>query len=382
MFGLSFGSKRQKPVAVAFAGSASAGCAIVVCGTREAPPRVLAYSYATLPVTTNVVDPLAITSLVNEVCTKASTQYAHSLHFKTHGAVHRTHGIVHAPWVTSRSERVDTVFERDVVVTEVLINELAQQALTKASGGNTLSESSVVRVELNGYATAQPKGRKAHRVSVAVLASMCEQHVYKGLTDALQHAFPVQASIRSDARALMQLVAPEAERFHDCFVIHVLNEATLCIVLRKGVPVEMGVVEVGVRSLGRAVGDSEEAFSLLRLAAKDLCQDDTCRVVETALAVAEPELAKKYGEAFALISKTRRIPENVVLVVHPDFASWFASFFARLDFAPFTVTTRPFQITVPSAFQTQSALTWTAGLREELALVESIAFVNSIESTA
>ena len=132
--------KKRKVVAVAFAGSASAGC-VILSVDREGTPEVLSYGYATLPLSGTSATPEAITTILKEVCQKSAGDYARSVHFKSNGAVRMTYGIVHAPWVTSRSARADKVFEHDVVVTDALIGEVAHTALLEAGKGNTLFES-------------------------------------------------------------------------------------------------------------------------------------------------------------------------------------------------------------------------------------------------
>jgi hypothetical protein len=159
--------------------------------------------------------------------------------------------------------------------------------------------------------------------------------------------------------------------------MHITNEATLCVVVRDGIPTEIQALPVGTRALTRSLGTTDDTSSQLRLAMKDMCADDACRAIHTALATAEPDLAKKYGQGFAPITTIRRMPENVVLIAHPDFSQWYASFLSRIDFAPFTVTTRPFRISTPAVLESHSFIMWTAGLKEEVALVEALAFVNS-----
>lgn len=380
MFGISFGRKKTHAVAVAFAGSATAGCAVV--GFDGTTTRVLSCSYSAVLPITSTPTARAVIAVVKEVCDSAAKNYASSASFGTYGPVKKTYGIAHAPWAVSKSNRADSSFAHETVVTEAVINELAQRAMLEGKSDLQLFESSVVKVELNGYSVGTPKGKKAHAVSVAVLASTCDEEVKQGLISALQASFPCVPVLRSDVRVLLEVASDEARALKDCVVLHVTSEATLCVVMRKGVPTDIETVGVGTRSLVRAVGETEDTLSLLRLVTKDMCSNDACRTVEEALAKTEPELARLYGEGFTRLTKIRRMPDAVVLVVHPDFVPWFSSFFARLDFAPFTVTLRPFQVHAPQAFTTTSPLIWNAGVKEEMALLESIMFVNTQEGTA
>ncbi len=380
MFGISFGRKHTRAVAVAFAGSATAGCAVV--GFDGASTRVLACSYSAVLPITSTPTARAVIAVLKEVCDSTAKNYASSASFATFGPVKKAYGIAHAPWALSKSNRVDTTFPHETLITDAVINELAQRALQEGGAQQRFFESSVVKVELNGYSAGVPKGKKAQSASVAVLASTCDEEIEKGLSSALQMSFPCTPVLRSDVRVLLEVASDEARALKDCVVLHVTSEATLCVVMRKGVPTDIETVGVGTRSLARAVGETDDTLSLLRLVTKDMCSNDACRTVEEALAKTEPELARLYGEGFTRLTKVRRMPDAVVLVVHPDFVPWFSSFFARLDFAPFTVTLRPFQVHAPHAFTTTSPLVWNAGVKEEMALLESIMFVNTQEEAA
>src|SRR3989344_3073449 len=61
-----------------------------------------------------------------------------------------------------------------------------------------------------------------------------------------------------------------------------------------------------------------------------------------AIAKAEPEIVKAFGEIFGRLSASRRLPNRLLLLAHEDLSPWLVRFFSRIDFAQFTVTTRPF----------------------------------------
>lgn len=99
-----------------------------------------------------------------------------------------------------------------------------------------------------------------------------------------------------------------------------------------------------LRRLSKA-GMPEEILGLVRMIARDDCTSEACNAVEAALAKAEPELVKIYGEGMAKCAATRRLPNKLFLVTHQDMALWLKRFFERIDFTQFTKTAQPFEVT-------------------------------------
>lgn len=371
--------KKVHVVAVAFAGSASAGAAICVVG--DGPVRVIAAAHQSIPLDTQDEAHVAaaVAQLCTETCDQVSKAYAASPVYQTYGAAHATYGFVYAPWVDARMLEAERAFEHETVISETIINEVGAEALASVAG-KPLVESSVVRVELNGYATATPKGKRAHHIRVAALVSAGDQSVIGALTSALQRSFGLVPRMRSDTRVLLTALHEVLERSRNSVVVHVTGDTTLLVSVRKGAPDARVVVHEGMRTiLRRAAGNTppETTLSIISLAARDACTDTACTDIENALAQAEPELAKAFGAGFASMAETRRLPDTLILLAHPDVSSWLASFFARIDFAQFTVTTRPFTVDTSATNALQRDVAWEAGVPPESALVEAAAFVNS-----
>lgn len=368
-----FSKKQPRAVAVSFVSGSAAGCAIV--GIEKKSMTVIAYALEQLPITTEPTKELVI-PLIASACTKASQQYALTTAFKRFKAVKKSYGILYAPWAQSSAARADTHFQSDVVITNEHITKTAQQVFSQSSDNRF--ESTVILVELNGYPTRKPKGKKAHILSVGVLLSTGEPTMHEGMRSALVHAFPAQPQLRSDTRTVLATVSDELRENPDALIVHVSSESTRCVVVRRGVPLDIDTVTVGTRAIARKVSTKDDAMTLIHLAAQDMCTTDVCTEIQTALAKAEPDFAKQYGDVFAKISKQRKIPHRLILVAHPDFIPWLKSFFGRIDFAPFTITGTPFTVITPEHIE-HSPLVWSAGLKEEVAFVETLAFVHKAE---
>lgn len=104
--------------------------------------------------------------------------------------------------------------------------------------------------------------------------------------------------------------------------------------------------------------------------------DDACSSVETALAKAEPELAAAFGAAFGELAAARRLPNTLLLSAHQYFVPWLTAFFERIDFAQFTLTSRPFTVEPISAKGSRDII-WEPGVGTDQVIAEAVAFINT-----
>lgn len=251
----------------------------------------------------------------------------------------------HAPWARSQVVHAVQAYDHDIKITEAIIADTGKEAI-RASGRDPRSffETSVVRVELNGYPTAHPIGKMAHRVSASALTSIADPALLRRIDDALARAFPDTTRIvRSGARAQVAVSNDLSGRLGDTVIIEIGQEATSLLVVRRGVLDAEGLLSEGTNGILRRIGGSpEETLSTLHLIGKDLCDSATCESMNVSLARIEPDLVRLFGEAFAELVRARRLPNRLMLLTHPDMSHWLASFFARIDFSQFSVTSQPF----------------------------------------
>lgn len=254
------------------------------------------------------------------------------------------------PWARSKMGRAETFFEADQKVDDATIGALARQALADEKDIDTrrLLEASVSRIDLNGYPTKDPEGKKARSVAVSVLLSEVDPEVRQFAQAALQKYFPgTEIRLRSRTRALITLAADRDAALKNYVALDVGGEGSSIAVVRKGALAEQVLAAEGTRSMLMRVsgkGLPEETLSMMRMIEKDQCTGEQCTLVSEALSGSEPDLVKSFGEAFVKLSADRRLPNPLVLVAHPDLAPWLSRFFARIDFGQFTATSQPFSV--------------------------------------
>src|SRR3989338_4033465 len=261
------------------------------------------------------------------------------------------HAVIRAPWAQSRTLRADIQYKRDEYIREAIITDLAQRALkdTHVPAANFL-EASVMQVALNGYVTSEPAGKYAHKVEIATLVCVADPALREALRSALAAVFPsAPVSIHCAARGILESVREAHPEQPDCLVLDVSEEGTAAIVVREGTYGSEAYIAEGMRAMfSRALPGNppEETFASIRMIARGQCDPATCNKVEEALAKMEPDFAHAFGEFFASMTTPRRLPNVMILLVHPDIAPWFVRFFSRIDFAQFTEVSQPFEVTL------------------------------------
>ena len=379
---LRLGKRSEKVVAIADIGSGSVGLAITMLHD-DAPASVLAASRGILPIEERSSDATAsgIAELLSKVGADVTKAYAE--HAGKHmRAVEDVFVIIRAPWSRSKTVCASQTFEKETVITDSMIGDLAKKALTEEKDIDTqnILEASVVRVELNGYPTGQPVGKRATSATVLALVSECGTVARTQVVGAIQKVFPhVTPQLRSSTRALVTVTREQANHPENYFVVDMGSDGASFFAVRRGAPSEYTLVAEGVRTILKRVAPSgmpEETFSLVRMLSRDQCSAAACEALQASIATAEPELVRIFGEGFAKCASLRRLPNDLLLVAHPDLVSWLSTFFSRIDFAQFTQTTQPFSVRTLSLPDLSAWVEPVSGVVPDAALALDIALVN------
>lgn len=250
---------------------------------------------------------------------------------------------------------------------------------------SNLIESTVVRVELNGYPTGSPIGKMAHQLSVAALMSDCDTTIKKGLTETFANLFPGAAlTLRSKSRALVSAMNMIPCLGKDYVILTVTTEASNVLVIRDGLTVQSVQISEGIHSIIKRISDKsvpEEALSLLRMIERNECNGEACEAITDLMARAEIDLARVYGDTFAKIASLARLPADLILITQSDLVPWLAAFFTRIDFTQFTLTTQPFSVHVLGRKELVSQVNADTAVVPDIELMIAGALVNSEEQS-
>ncbi|HET8580954.1 MAG TPA: hypothetical protein VFL98_00605 [Candidatus Paceibacterota bacterium] len=335
----------------------SGGAATAVIAVREgAPARVLASTRVTLPFEdrTSAQHAAAVRTALADAGHAVRDTYAKLPVFAESGPITRAFAVFHAPWGESATRDSLVSFTAPTRITPALLEKAARESAgrEKAGAARTILEQAIVHVELNGYTTAFPAGKIARSLRVITLESTVP-------ADFLAHAKELAGTLAPDA----PFVAHSAAYEYDAIVherapagagyafLDIGSEASACYCVRDGAIAEQATVAAGTRSLmrhasGEGARTADELLSLIGMAIEGSANDAARSEVAAALAAAEPNVMRAFGEAFSGLTARERMPASLVIAIHPKLAAWATAFFGRLDFSQFTETGRPFTVEV------------------------------------
>src|SRR3989344_5540913 len=250
------GKQRGKIIAVADVGSGSAGVAIL----RTSPngsAQILAAERLALSFEERSPE-ATVAGIIAQV--ESAAQKALSAYTAKGGSkqahMSSLYAVIRPPWTRSKTLQAVTEFQTETRIEEHMIDTLAKEALKTDSEFDhaNIIETSVIRVELNGYATARPSGKHARHIAVFLIISDCDPRIRQGVSEALTRTFACAApTFRSGTRALLSVLRESKLLPKDCFVVNMASQGTSLMGVRKGVVVETSLVPEGARSILRRV---------------------------------------------------------------------------------------------------------------------------------
>jgi hypothetical protein len=381
MFGLPLSKSGGKIVAVVDIGSASAAVGIMRIASRG-PAVILAAARSNLPTEdrTAAHSATAIGGAIGEAAQKALAAYTATPRGKR-DPVRELYAVLRAPWTKSSTARAGDHFPSETKITDPMIASLAKRALDtqKEIDTSAILEANVIHIELNGYPTRHAAEQRATLIDVTILASQADPNMRTAALTALHQAFPaLEPKLRSHTRALLALLSSDAPHVKNCMVIDMASEGTSIAVVRKGVITGQVLANEGVRSIiGTISGTTSiEALSMMRMIESERCESDACKTLLAKIAAIEPELVRVFGEHFGKLAATRPLPNDMLLLAHPDLLWWLARFFARIDFSQFTITSQPFVVHQLSAQDSASAVISAPGTTPDASLSLAAALVH------
>lgn len=209
-------------------------------------------------------------------------------------------------------------------------------------------EAMVLRVEVNGYATPHAIGKVGHLITLFALVSTVDEELQKGAQNYVHKLFPqLQPEWRSHTRALLSTIREHPKHPRNCVLIDVSSEATQLLVVRDGILESSVSLELGIHAILERLAKNalpEETLGMIRMIEREQCVGDACDALKKNMELMEQEMVREFGEQLAQLAGKTRLPQDLILFVHPDMAAWLARFFSRLDFSQFTVPLRPFAV--------------------------------------
>ena len=384
MFGMNFNRSREKIVAVADIGSGSAAIAIVAV-PKTGPARLLLARRSILSVEERA--PAAIVAAIGAHLLEVGQQVLSEYRKKGGSQPESVYAVIRAPWTQSKTIGARTAFPKPTKVTGAMIGRLAQQAMAGEEDFKSgILEAGVIRVELDGYPTGKPEGKPCSELAVAALVSTCDPSLRESVTNVLRQLFGAhRVTMRSGVHAILSVMRGTPGVPEDFLVVDMASAGTNFMVVRDSVTTDHGSSAEGKTTILRRIstdGMMEHTLTHLRLVARGECDDPTCDALNAAMAKAEPELVRVFGEVIAKLVSRQRLPNHLILATHDDLAVWLTALFSRIDFAQFTTTTQPFIVHALKPADFARRVRAENGLHADSALLTAAALVHIEEDRA
>jgi len=281
--------------------------------------------------------------------------------------------VLYAPFAEAQIVSAIHSFPADHAMTDAVLDACAREALKDLPQQPGFLSASMLQSRLNGYPTGTPEGKYARTVELVGIAARTSSQIKDRLL-AAAHALAPSAAvvIKPGALALIEASRRISKPPPNALILYLAREETVLVIIREGVPDFCGSIPIGLRHIAEFAfpNQSPEALlSALRLVSQNAGSDVAAADANNALAAIEPKLAQQYGEAFAALSSQSRLPGHILLAAPPEALEWFTHFLTRIDFAPFTFTAQPFQVTTLLVPQPRGAAHATSGIGLAMALL-------------
>ena len=389
MFGSLFRRHHDVPVLVANVESGSVAAAVIL-PSQKGPVRVVVAERADAALENRSPDQakVATTGTLAEVAKKVVEKYTATDEARKHGPVQELHCIVGPSFSKARTVQKVKTFESEQQVNQQLIQSLATEALQAPSDldASNILETKVTRVLINGYPTGEPVGKRAQTLTVVAF----QTDINAGVRADIEHALGTYApgrpvAIHSQTHAALNILHEQSPDLQRYLLIMMGSDATHCITVREDeltahVSAPTGTSTVLATLAGQS-GSLDETLSLVRMVNNDTCNDETCKKVEASLAQAETALVKAFGDVFAQLSVTLRVPNECILITRAEMAPWLENFFERLDFSQFSITSQPLNVLSLTSAHLAQFVAWGTGVKEDTGIGIAAAFVNINQSS-
>ncbi|MBI5644975.1 hypothetical protein HY970_02645 [Candidatus Kaiserbacteria bacterium] len=256
--------------------------------------------------------------------------------------------VIHSPWARSSMVSSKSEYTGPTEIDQHAITDTARASMKDARGIDlkNLFEARAVRIWLNGYPVQMPEGKQAQTLEIVSLLSDLDPELRSSIEVSVHHTFAnAKVVFRSAIRTFLDALARIPSADGSYLVVDMGVDATEIVSVRDSAIAGTRTVSEGLRTiLARVAPDRpvQESLSTIRMLLRDACEGEACNQIREAIAKAEPELVRIFGEVIGELAAGERVANKLVLIAHEDLQEWLEQFFTRIDFTQFTLTTLPF----------------------------------------
>jgi len=301
------------------------------------------------------------------------------IHLEKYGLEHLNHdsklnrqvdtieAIVSSPWHISETKTLKLWQDKPFLVTEALVGELLAKEeadFIKGLSGKArrepnldVLEHKIVEMQLNGYPTAAPYGKKARQLELRIFTSVAQKQIPEKIRALILRHFPVEHpefhTFSLTAFASIRDFFPNIEHF---LVVQVGGEVTDITIVKKNILTETVSFPLGHNTLLRAlekICDNHpqctlEALLALHREAKATAADKN--KVERAIEDTKISWLGLFNNAISNFSSETFLPQTVFLFEDSPYSALFEEFLKLAESSQFTITAKPFTVKTVNEF--------------------------------
>ncbi|MBI2046449.1 MAG: hypothetical protein HYT28_03465 [Parcubacteria group bacterium] len=241
-----------------------------------------------------------------------------------------------SPWYTAQTRIARSVLPKPSIISPQIIEALADaetaafrtarmppDARKEASDYLTPLEQKIMRIRLNGYATAKPYAKRAQDIDIAMYVSMSPRvfidTVRELLLGAFHRAIDHEHSLAFISFSALRDIYPERDHFLMCDIGGEITEVSL---IRDGYLVEtvsfpkgrMTLLRDMVSSLGRP---PEEVMSMLSLSLGGLHKEGASSPLTNLIAEGRNAWLALFREALMQLGSRNALADEIEITAHP-----------------------------------------------------------------
>lgn len=271
--------------------------------------------------------------------------------------------VVASPWYAARTKILKLEQEKTFLFTQTMLSRLVNDEYeaylaalraeaTEAIGQSPrLIEHAVIGLQLNGYQTTRPFGKRARRLQLSLYESAISEEMYRAITQTVQRSFHRLVAIQTFPLVTWTVLRSVEPTLHDYLLVEVGSEVTDVALSRQGVLRDTASFPIGVATLLRALAKKmktsiTEARSMMKLLTEGSLERARAEALTTLLMETRAQALGGLTGVCSQLGERLALPQELLLVCAPEYSRWFAETFSDAACAPFTTLNDPFHIRI------------------------------------
>ena len=307
--------------------------------------------------------------------------------------------VLSSPWHVSQTRTISIQEENSVSVTDKYLNSIVKKDLKdfektykKESTDRDKAEkdffevleAETVRVRLNGYEVANPRGVRAKNIEAVVFASLGHRGVIESIESHTRKTFNVHDfSYNSFALAGFSTIRDMFPMQEDFLFMDITGEVTDVVFVKDNIPMRTVSFPAGKNFIIRRIASElgtvpEEAISLFELYRKDKIEEKERGKLERILLTAENDWISSLTESLQGLSEVA-LPRNLYFTSDSELSGWLIETLAKAGFEGLNMSDIRFDVQFLGDELVEPFVSFANGVRRDSFLALEAIFIEKIK---